>query len=542
MAEGGRVVVAAAPAPGYVSQTDVLLWRLGASPAHVQTVNIGDPAAWITSCGAQTVCVLTASRRLVRIRLPDGTIEGSVHLPPDTLDSVGVGSLAASPDGHTVAVAGADGIVRLVDARTGHVVRELGGASRDARVLAFSPDGSRVAAADFATVLVWRTDRGGLPERYDVHGGRIVSASWSRDGSTLATGSDDGTVVLLDTTGRRRVGALLTDAIGGNTSTLWAVPGAIVVGQFDGRLLFVDPSDGTVQPADGPAVGTDPIRTARAGRAGNLLVTANAAGVTAVWDVATRRLLGTVDLPPPSQPYAPDVWVSPNGMEAATIRTRAGPVLFDPVTRRVLRQLAPLPPPEAQVNVAVQGWSADGRSLLITRQLSASTNDLLIVDAATGAVQLQVPTGVVEEATADPTGRFIALAMNDGTLRIIDATDGHALAPPLQANDGPAINVSISPDGRYIATSGSPPRLAVWDTRTFRQVGVPLPLDVNAGDARARFAPDGRLVVTSGPVLRVFTVDPAKWLARACREAGRTLTREEFEEVLPGRQYTPACA
>jgi hypothetical protein len=76
----------------------------------------------------------------------------------------------------------------------------------------------------------------------------------------------------------------------------------------------------------------------------------------------------------------------------------------------------------------------------------------------------------------------------------------------------------------------------------FRQVAVSLPLDVNAIEARARFAPDGRLIVTSGAVLRAFTIDPAQWLARACREAGRTLTRAEFEEVLPGRPYTPACA
>ena len=88
---------------------------------------------------------------------------------------------------------------------------------------------------------------------------------------------------------------------------------------------------------------------------------------------------------------------------------------------------------------------------------------------------------------------------------------------------------------------GEPPRVTLWDTRTFRQVAVPLPLDVNAGDARARFAPDGRLFVSSGSKLRAFTIDPAQWLARACREAGRILTPEEFEEVLPGRPYDPAC-
>jgi len=84
--------------------------------------------------------------------------------------------------------------------------------------------------------------------------------------------------------------------------------------------------------------------------------------------------------------------------------------------------------------------------------------------------------------------------------------------------------------------------VTVWDARTFRQLAVPLPIDTGALDARARFAPDGRLVVTSGQTLRVFTMNPTGWLARACREAGRTLTRSEYEEVLPGRPYRPACA
>ena len=211
----------------------------------------------------------------------------------------------------------------------------------------------------------------------------------------------------------------------------------------------------------------------------------------------------------------------------------------------MLRRLQPLPPPEPEPEgeVSVQGWTADGHSILISRSLSTTTSDLLIVDATSGAVTLQVQTGAAlpAEAAADPTGRYIAVAMFDGTLWILDAKDGHALAPPLQANDGSVHNVSISPDGRYIATAGEPPRLTLWDTRTFRQVAVPLPLDVNALDSRARFAPDGRLLVTSGAVLRAFTIDPAQWLARACREAGRTLTREEFEEVLPGRPYVPAC-
>jgi hypothetical protein len=252
-----------------------------------------------------------------------------------------------------------------------------------------------------------------------------------------------------------------------------------------------------------------------------------------------------VDLPRSHGPHLPDAWVSPDGRLAATIRDISGPIVFDPVTRSVLRHLLPLPGDEATAfNIAVEGWTPDGQSILVTRQLSTTYCDLLVVDATTGTVKLRVGTGRAwaAEAAEDPTGRFIALAMNDRTLRVLDAKDGHPLAPPQPANDGELNNVSISPDGRYIATSGEPPRVTVWDTRTFRQVGIPLPLDVNATNARARFAPDGRLVVTSGSVLRAFTIDPAAWLSRACGEVRRALTQTEFEEVLPGRPYRPACA
>ena len=39
----------------------------------------------------------------------------------------------------------------------------------------------------------------------------------------------------------------------------------------------------------------------------------------------------------------------------------------------------------------------------------------------------------------------------------------------------------------------------------------------------------------------VWDVDPESWKRRACGLANRTLTREEWEEFLPGRPYEPAC-
>jgi hypothetical protein len=40
----------------------------------------------------------------------------------------------------------------------------------------------------------------------------------------------------------------------------------------------------------------------------------------------------------------------------------------------------------------------------------------------------------------------------------------------------------------------------------------------------------------------VWNVDAEAWKRQACAVAGRTLTRDEWEQFLPDRGYAPACA
>lgn len=162
--DDGKAVVAAAPAPSngetwnYASSTDVILWRPDAPARAPQRIRVGAPALRISACGSGRACILTSSAHLIRLRISDGAVEGDVRLPAG-ITPAEPPSMVADPDGRRVALAAADGVVRLLDVRSGHVVRELGGAARPLRVLGFSRDGRRVAAADAGTVLVWRTDR-----------------------------------------------------------------------------------------------------------------------------------------------------------------------------------------------------------------------------------------------------------------------------------------------------------------------------------------------------------------------------------------------
>ena len=160
------------------------------------------------------MCILTSNQRIVRIDPASATNQGSFAVPPDTLDG-----LQASPDGRTLAIVGVDGIVRLLDARLGWVRRHRR-SNAGPRVLGFSPDGHRIAVGDANTVLVWRTDAPGFPQRYEAHGGRVLYAAWSADGTALVTGAEDGTVIEWDTTGRHHVGAVLNDDLAAGTEPL----------------------------------------------------------------------------------------------------------------------------------------------------------------------------------------------------------------------------------------------------------------------------------------------------------------------------------
>jgi WD40 repeat protein len=71
--------------------------------------------------------------------------------------------------------------------------------------LCFSPDGSQVASGSHdGTVVIWETASGRALHRLE-HGGGVRSVVFNRDGSQVASGSDDGTMKMWNP----RIGRLL---------------------------------------------------------------------------------------------------------------------------------------------------------------------------------------------------------------------------------------------------------------------------------------------------------------------------------------------
>ena len=77
---------------------------------------------------------------------------------------------------------------------------------------------------------------------------------------------------------------------------------------------------------------------------------------------------------------------------------------------------------------------------------------------------------------------------------------------------------------------------------TQQPIGAPLPGVPNRPVAPL-FTPDGAYlfgITDAGRAYR-WDVRPSSWARHACAIAGRRLTRAEWNDVLPGRDYAPAC-
>jgi WD40 repeat protein len=153
-----------------------------------------------------------------------------------------------------------------------------------------------------------------------------------------------------------------------------------------------------------------------------------------------------------------------------------------------------------------------------------------------------VPAALGEWGRFSHDGRLLLLGDYAGRAWLFDTRTWKPRGQPLVGHTRAVLTVSLSADGRTLATTSLDGTTRLWDVASGRTIGTPLP-GVPDHPVSGAFVDNGRGLVTAYDNGRAYLWDvrPDSWARRACEIAGRTLTRAEWHDVLPERDYAPAC-
>ncbi len=279
------------------------------------------------------------------------------------------------------------------------------------------------------------------------HGGQVVSASFSPDGTRLVTASEDDTAQLWDTASGAAIGSPMKHG------------GAVHDARFS--------PDGT------------------------RVVTASEDGTACIWNAASGQPLGE-----PSRHGSPVYMAafSPDG--SAILTTNEGKVatLWNAATRKILRTF------KHDVEIGRAAFSPDG-----TRVVVAGETLAFVWETASGkrVGQPLRHSAQIYGVEFSPDGAWVSTASLDETACIWDAATGLPVGDPIRHNR-PVISARFSPDGSRFVTASEDGTAKVWaverekallDRMTIKSIGTPL---YHLKEVRAaEFSPDGTQLVTA---------------------------------------------
>ena len=499
--------------------------------------------------------LLTSSESTPAVTLRDAaTLRPLRRFPVDAP----AGASTVSPDGRLAALGAPDGSVRFLDLRSGKLRRASGHHDAPVRDARFTPDGrTLVTAGADAKLILWNVPHASASETLDGHAGPVREVAVSPDGETAYSASLDGSAIVWDLAGTRRLGRSFHAApvdpggpVGGGCGACGAttpdegnLPPSVIATTHDGGSFAIPGSDGNVYLYDSLTLArTAVIPVNPGGRVlsiaiapdGRTMAATTLFGEVSFWDLHTRRPLGM-----PQLAHAGPVWTptfSGDGRWMATAGEDQVVWLWDARRRRPLAKL------QLAAVVDDVGLSPDGKTLAVTTGADSGQGSVEIYSVPRLARTAVLPAQWGRWGRFSPDGRLLVVADHEGRLQLFDTKTWKPRTRPVIAHRDEILSVNFSPDSRTLATTSLDGTTRLWNLASGRPIGEGLPGPPQHRSAATFVRGGTHLVVVydDGRGL-LWDLRPSSWARHACSVAGRTLTRDEWSDALPGRDYAPAC-
>ena len=506
----------------------------------------------------------------------------------------GVGAVAFSPDGHTLATASLDHTAKLWDAsdpRHPSLLTTLTGHTNGVGAVAFSPDGHTLATASLDhTAKLWDASDPRHPSLLTTltgHTNGVVSVAFSPDGHTLATASADYTAKLWDASDPRHPSLLTT--LTGHTSAVvsvaispdghtlatasfdktaraWDLPGPVLVGHSntvrnaafspDGHTLATASFDKTAKLWDASDPRHPSLLTTLTGHTsivdsvafspdGHTLATASDDHTAKLWDTSDPRHPSLLTTLTDHTSTVRAVAFSPDGHTLATASDDHTAKLWDTSDPRHPSLLTTLTDHSGFVNAVA--FSPDGHTLAT----ASDDHTAKLWDASDPRhpsllATLTGHTGGVYAVAFSPDGHTLATASDDNTAKLWDTSDPRhpSLLTTLTGHTAAVYAVAFSPDGHTLATGSVDSSAKLWDDEDPRHPSLLATLVRHTSDVTAvAFRPDGRILATGSAdgTVRLWGTDVENVTARICATAWPAITKNEWNQYLPGLTYQLPC-
>ncbi len=408
-----------------------------------------------------------------------------------------VRDIAYSPDGNRLAVAGGTGIW-LYDAHTGKELTLLTGHTGSVLTVAFSPNGNTIASgSEDNTVMLWDVLTGKHKQTLIGHENFVTCVVYDPKGDILASASFDATVRLWDVrTGKNR--KITSKSQTSLSGIVFNPKGDKIAGwTTDNEVYLWDVNTGKMKST--LTMNTDYIGSVEFDNNGGTIAVAGSTHPSVqLWNVLTGKYIGSLY---EHGANVSDVVFSSDGHILAS-------ACFDGKLRLWnYQQDLPMKINRGNPDVTIQKENINWTHLVFSPD-----NNIIVGSAIDGTVMLFDVTTRQEKTTIlghtesansiafNPDGRIIASGKGDQVL-LWDVNTAEPMGT-LKTEGSNVTRVTYSPVGSALATGNTDNKILIWDMDTRQQkaeITVPtVESNVRSYIGNIAFSPDGNTLTSDG--------------------------------------------